>query len=258
MPAASHRYVYISVLIVLVLSCPARAQDCTRNTGRNASVIIPIEFQLVRGNDPLEKQGIVQIVGPDGTCVATFTLAARKNEGKAAPLWGTASPKIGESGGLAPGESFSFRVKLPGEQKWRPADPTYSQNPHSTPSSTYEHDRLYVVNSLELGKNSGVETPLSESDLPDEFRLNPNYPNPFNPQTRIPFELPARADVRLTVYNVLGQKVLTRSYEDMDPGQHSIRLNLLGQSSGLYLYRVRVRMADERTATASGRMTLSR
>ena len=57
----------------------------------------------------------------------------------------------------------------------------------------------------------GVDTRLNDSPtgLPSDYTVLPNYPNPFNPATTIRFGLPEPGEVRLTVYNVLGQRVAT-------------------------------------------------
>ncbi len=85
---------------------------------------------------------------------------------------------------------------------------------------------------------------LSGSDnLPDEFTLGQNYPNPFNPTTTIKFDLPARAQVSLSVYNVLGQKVTTLVNETLPAGRYETEWD--GSSdggvevaSGIYFYRL--------------------
>jgi len=53
---------------------------------------------------------------------------------------------------------------------------------------------------------------------PEESRLLPNYPNPFNPETWIPFELSEDADVTVTVYDVLGQVVRRLELGQRAPG----------------------------------------
>lgn len=71
------------------------------------------------------------------------------------------------------------------------------------------------------------------------FRVLPNFPNPATGSTEIGFTLPASSAVTVTVYNVLGQTVLTALDEAVLPdGTHRVTLDLDGLSSGVYLYRV--------------------
>ena len=69
---------------------------------------------------------------------------------------------------------------------------------------------------------------------PYSFELRQNYPNPFNPSTTIAFSVPSDGIVRLTVYNVLGQRVATLLDGPVRAGNHRVRWNAGGQSSGLY------------------------
>lgn len=88
-----------------------------------------------------------------------------------------------------------------------------------------------------------IRTGGSESVLPGVFTLNQNYPNPFNPSTVISFSLPTSQDVRLEVFNVLGQRVATLHEGRLEVGEHTVeweaRTNT-GQavSSGVYFYRL--------------------
>jgi len=80
-------------------------------------------------------------------------------------------------------------------------------------------------------------------ELPLSFALHPNYPNPFNPETLIRFDLPTNVVVKLAVYNILGQKVRTLVDHPMTPGHHVIRFDGrsdkgLSLSSGVYFYRM--------------------
>jgi hypothetical protein len=79
--------------------------------------------------------------------------------------------------------------------------------------------------------------------VPSVFALHQNYPNPFNPVTEIQFDVPVESQVRLTVYNIMGQEVKTLTNETLKAGFHSIRwdgTNGLGESvsTGLYFYRL--------------------
>ena len=58
--------------------------------------------------------------------------------------------------------------------------------------------------------------------VPDTFRLDPASPNPFNPETAIRFRLPSTMDVRLEIYNSVGQYVRVLVEEEMEKGAHSV------------------------------------
>ena len=80
--------------------------------------------------------------------------------------------------------------------------------------------------------------------LPKTFALHDNYPNPFNPNTTIRFDLPSEADVSILVFNVLGQKIKTIEKSQMNPGYHSIIWNATNAqgsqvSAGMYFYQLR-------------------
>jgi len=77
-----------------------------------------------------------------------------------------------------------------------------------------------------------------ERTVPTEFVLNQNYPNPFNPTTTISFGLPETADVKVEIYNALGQKVSTLVAGKFNAGWNKINFDASGFSSGLYIYRL--------------------
>ncbi len=82
--------------------------------------------------------------------------------------------------------------------------------------------------------------------LPKQVELAQNYPNPFNPTTTIRFGLPEESPVRLTVFNILGQKIAELVNDDRAAGYHTVTWdgrNALGQrvASGIYLYRLETR-----------------
>ena len=90
--------------------------------------------------------------------------------------------------------------------------------------------------------------------LPKEFTLGQNFPNPFNPTTTIPFNVPVVPNARdatgltsvsVEIFNILGQLVQTLVDDEMQPGYYKANwdgLNSAGYSvgTGIYLYRVRV------------------
>jgi hypothetical protein len=78
-----------------------------------------------------------------------------------------------------------------------------------------------------------------EAGIPSRFFVDQNYPNPFNPATTIRFGVPSHSAVTITVYNALGQPVLTAFDGNVMGGVHQVAVDLSNLSSGVYLYRVK-------------------
>ncbi|MFC1508902.1 kelch repeat-containing protein [Candidatus Omnitrophota bacterium] len=70
------------------------------------------------------------------------------------------------------------------------------------------------------------------------FKLNPNYPNPFNPSTTITYQLEQSGMVNLVIYDLLGRKMTTLVDEAKAPGSYSVKWNADGYASGVYFYRL--------------------
>ena len=96
------------------------------------------------------------------------------------------------------------------------------------------------------GITSGLVTIQKSTDiddvkndiLPQSFELSQNYPNPFNPSTNISFALPTKSNVRLEIFNLLGQKVANLVQGEMEAGYHEIAWNAGKTPSGVYFYRL--------------------
>ena len=113
---------------------------------------------------------------------------------------------------------------------------------------------LIVAGSFFPRTSTAVEDEISE--IPLELVLHGNYPNPFNPSTRIQFDLPERAQVTLQVSDVLGRKVMELPSQVFEAGMnHTIELNAVQLASGTYLYRM-VATGSESRYEKTGLMTL--
>ena len=77
-----------------------------------------------------------------------------------------------------------------------------------------------------------------KSETPYNFNLSQNYPNPFNPTTTIKFTIPARADVQIKIFNILGKEVATLVNEEKSPGEYEIKFDASGLGSGIYFYKI--------------------
>ncbi len=101
---------------------------------------------------------------------------------------------------------------------------------------------MYVLkNRLSQRRTAVVEA--EGAGRPSAFRLGAAYPNPFNPRTMIPFELPVSGDVDLAVYDLLGRRVRTLVKGTWSAGRHQVAWDGRTEtgrsvSSGVYLYRL--------------------
>ncbi len=68
--------------------------------------------------------------------------------------------------------------------------------------------------------------------------LNSSDLNPFNPTTEISFALPNAADVKLAVFNIMGQRVATLVDQHLEAGNHSVIWDGSQVASGIYFYRI--------------------
>jgi len=107
-----------------------------------------------------------------------------------------------------------------------------------------KHGNIWIGTREGLAKFNGdgvssVEDDLTSTEIiPHSFKLNNNYPNPFNPTTTIGYQLPAVSDVELSIYNLTGQKVATLVSERQNAGYHKVEWDASGFASGLYYYRL--------------------
>ncbi len=77
-----------------------------------------------------------------------------------------------------------------------------------------------------------------EVNNPITFSLAQNYPNPFNPSTRIKYNIPEKGNVKLTVYNSVGEEVSVLVNGIVEAGQYEITFNAANLPSGIYLYKL--------------------
>ena len=165
------------------------------------------------------------------------------------------------------GENLYYRLQLA-------ADPSFSElaRDRFVPGLDQTRQPLHLVSGDQRyywrvrAENAGGAGPwsevrsflTSEAPPPQAFALQGNYPNPFNDATTFVFSLPALADVRVEVYDLLGRRVLAVSERAMLPGEgRELRLEAPALGSGLYLYRITAR-SPEQAWQKSGRMVVVR
>jgi hypothetical protein len=145
-------------------------------------------------------------------------------------------------GDLKKGDESTLEVYrwMDGTQGWLPVggsivDTVRNQVWSPLPSpGTYAVFTTDIVTDVDDDEHGGI--------LPYQFELSQNYPNPFNPTTTIVYSLPRRSNVRIDIFNLLGQKVQTLINREQPAGSYTITwdgTNSSGRptSTGVYFYR---------------------
>ncbi len=81
-------------------------------------------------------------------------------------------------------------------------------------------------------------TDIKDVSVPTNYYISQNFPNPFNPKTRFLIGLPNSSNVKVEVFNLLGQKVLSDYEKFYSSGNHSIDIEMNGLSNGMYVVRI--------------------
>ena len=108
----------------------------------------------------------------------------------------------------------------------------------SPPPTCQDYGVIYIADNMRVTPYT-INT-ISEVKLPGMFTLRQNYPNPFNPSTTIEFSLPENVkNVRVSIYNILGQKVAELVNGSMPAGRYHYQWNAKDLASGIYIYELR-------------------
>ncbi len=174
--------------------------------------------------------GIADYITDDGQNGVKFTLIDNEKKTILAvviPFQAEAIPK---------GEGVFLNLEFKGEGKVKLEETTICQQKGISLVNTKAEHIKFDFNPVELG------SPMKPV-LPTEFALSQNYPNPFNPITTISYALPSNSYVKLSIYNILGQKVKTLVDGEEQAGFKNViwdGKNDRGEEvgSGIYFYRI--------------------
>jgi predicted acyl esterase len=129
-------------------------------------------------------------------------------------------------------------------------------NPHVLPSLVNGNHKMFLssnsyldlkfippasgMNLSYFGESTNSLNDESNNSNPYSFKLNQNFPNPFNPSTVIEFSIPANEFVSLKIYDVSGRKIATLINEQKAPGKYSVNFNAdaFKLASGIYYYKL--------------------
>src|ERR1035437_3641327 len=105
----------------------------------------------------------------------------------------------------------------------------------------YSSPKIYSATSSADGSFTFTNvTGVKDQQLPTGYSVSANYPNPFNPRTRIEITLPNNGNVKVELYNQIGQKVRSDIEKYFTAGNNYIDLELKGLSNGFYIARINV------------------
>ena len=96
----------------------------------------------------------------------------------------------------------------------------------------------FVEGGIIVMSPTAVDDDSKDNNLPSSFSLAQNYPNPFNPVTTIEYSIPQGSHVKLEVFNILGQSVVTLVDGHQSPGTYTVDFDAFNQPSGIYFYRL--------------------
>ncbi|MDD5766532.1 MAG: T9SS type A sorting domain-containing protein, partial [Candidatus Marinimicrobia bacterium] len=130
---------------------------------------------------------------------------------------------------IASGTYFNYPVRLRGLQ---------IQLGNSADVGQINSGTIYLDNLRIVYPDVVAVYPMNEKRIPDGFRLQQNFPNPFNPTTRIRFDLPKNELVSMIVYDVVGHAVKTLLNKKLDAGRYEVPFNGQEIPSGVYFCRI--------------------
>ena len=236
-----HSHNFIVILLIFLAPLTASAQDFTIWSGPDTTITKAnfADFTQADNQDRITANVWLTRGADDGL----FNIAKEDSEGSNSPT-GT-KWALGTTEQLGSGELEFTTLKTAANNKMK-----------DVPGEAFvlylEEEDVYIdvtFISWTSGKSSGggfsykrstnqTGTQVEGIEIPNAFVLKQNYPNPFNPTTQIEFSLPVATEVQLTVYNMLGAKVVDVVSGRMEAGSHSVTFSASGLPSGHYFYRL--------------------
>ena len=227
---------------------------------QGANFIVCGDFNIY-GSNELAYQKLLQITsGADGNFNDPLTLTGTWNN-PAYAQYHTQSPRVRSFGGGATGGMddrfdmilYSNAVKNPGGITYvsnslvaygndgNHYNDSINRMPNTAVSQEianalhYTSDHLPVYSLFTFENSTSI---ASGSDLVTDYSLHQNYPNPWNPVTKISFQIPKSSFVTIKVFSILGKEIQTLISREMNQGSYEISFDGLSIPGGVYFYRM--------------------
>ncbi|MEJ2103712.1 MAG: T9SS type A sorting domain-containing protein [Ignavibacteriaceae bacterium] len=108
--------------------------------------------------------------------------------------------------------------------------------------SPYEGTVLYRLKQVDFDGSFKYSTQLAVdlTFIPSEYYISQNYPNPFNPSTTIKFSIPEASQIKINIYNSIGEAIEKLADGSYEPGNYELKWNAQNYPSGIYFYTFEV------------------
>ncbi len=187
-------------------------------TDNNATLAIParVVAGVMKEGDEIgvfDEQGI--LIGSGIYTGDNFSIA----------VWGD-DKTTSEQDGITDGQKFTLRIwdKKAGTEK------QVVKIAWQSGTGVYETNAISILEKLEISD--------PQANIPTHFEVKQNYPNPFNPTTKIYFTIPEETNVRITIYNMLGEVVVELLNRPLNAGYHEVVFNSQPYPTGVYYYKI--------------------
>jgi hypothetical protein len=140
-------------------------------------------------------------------------------------VWGD-DKATSEQDGIMDGQKFTLRIwdKKAGIEK------QVEQIVWQVGNGVYETNSISILEKIEISD--------PQATIPTHFELMQNYPNPFNPNTKIYFAIPEETNVKITIFNMLGEVIVELLNRPLKAGYHEVVFNSQQYPTGVYYYRM--------------------
>jgi hypothetical protein len=219
------------------------------NSSANGSVNIPTTDQRGAERNGIFDIGAYEYWDDDGALPVELTsFIAKISENKVTLNWQTATEidNYGFEVQRTSTTSAPGQTSIVNNKKWEkigfvaghgnsnsPKEYSFIDNDVTSGRYLYRLKQIDIDGQFEFSKTVEVNF-----NFPVDFSVKQNFPNPFNPTTKIEFSIPSDNNVEIKIFNVLGMEVATLLNENKQAGTHSIEFNASNLSSGIYYYKV--------------------
>ena len=117
---------------------------------------------------------------------------------------------------------------------------------------------ISVNQTMTLVEGQTILDVRNSNPVANEFNLDQNFPNPFNPSTKISYNLVVESNVKLFIYNVLGELISTLVNKFQPSGNHNITFENRELNSGVYFYRIEAVGSDGINYSQTKKMILAK